>query len=1458
MVKSQVVRPTKLNIDKSPLVTEPSEAIFLLNQERMAYGVVGKTIPCPANELFSALSLPAGENYTIGCFSSKKTNEIFYVNWNNNGDHSIIRVTDAFGTEVMFTGPLPQIDAMPEHALANWRFYLMEEKNNCGNRHGRYLIFVNGVGRITCIDIEASIITDSFTTSYFLNSCGFIEDYSLLAVPEICECPGVEALPNTTPSKENRLNGYGWQFRIQHEYYDGRKSEWSTPSTMYYGSSGNCLVGESGPRCLRLTFPIGNAMVTKIHIAYRKDNDQLWYLADTIEKYRPYDSDNQYWYERSMNISVVNCKTTYEFCNEKLCTAIPAEETTRVYNPEPMNVQGLFGIDSRIGFYNYEKGVCNLSIKELNKLSFGVEQKPVDCLVETAKVKVAVIVHNVWNDRNQFIFRLNGTDEAKDDKSDRAFFGGLLPALNGGFDLDADQYFKGETRNFIAYIEGTDYYGEMKQYFRSAAGDETEYGVVPNLGDTNTRNRWRRATRRGEYFFQMVELEVPKGTKGFVRLASHFAQGNDQGTSTSVYGVLRNRRDYSGDSVIRPNSGGFNAALRYDIKEIYFDTCNGDVDMTNTPFVVADLNDGGARAVSYGYVRDKNGSPVENLSIAGTFGSRYVFGSTDHNGFYFVMSEYKTQIQFQGETGPAAWTTLHTIGTSEWNNGAATQNDVDIDNQTYADDFYATAKITVKDCVGQAVAGITIAVGGAKAVVTNAIGEAIVQVRNNKTRRRSAIIVVMRNGACAFYDCNGNCNPCMFDTLLNWGPSFQGTPQLVISPVNIGTIGTVSSGLKAGGRYEMGIVVKGNGRISFVQRNNWFVSPPTTQDKNGWSFPRITWQMNQPMIFPDWAECFSFWRTENLNGFKLQWVVDKIEFVDAKGAAAGVAAAKQIRLTIQSLNDYNKSYFFKTNTKYQYLDGDRVEFIQNGDGKIFQGRRLEFRINSPFLNKDEEGVEETPPADFFNQILVDNDPDLRGLKEGAIIELKGTAECQTEPKFYSICGHVDIRNGLAVRTSGFINTFDTFFVTRVINDKAPVKFEHHSPSDLWGERLSDAGIPFIANDKEVEKRYGRNIALSLARPFNWFDESQVRTIDGKEQGDIVAMNIWDTSTVLGICENDNFIVQVGDDFVRSSPDGLIRVTPGSLIISDPQSRVAGQYGCAYEDIGSVYFGDGFATWVDAKRMAFAYHDLQQAIDISDGQVKSYITAILNAKNQYNKSNPTISQGLYRFITGFNEGSGDIMLTTKRLRDAAVNSSIEFDLNDYQTLLPRTLVFSSRLKDFPCFLSIIPDAYGYIHVKDADGCNFMAISRGDVYVHPVKNTVYNRFFGIFCDRVIKVAFNDLQDKEKMPIAFEIQDRVPWLIHNIVTDNGMQSETPVIHGSSTGGHWNIPVLGDINSPGGLFGNEKPYGYYIVATFVRDNTDSGKYGTVDTAKQGSYDEMGGIIVKFMLVEQSGYGSK
>lgn len=1491
MQQRQVNKPLSVNLDKSKKYLKDTEAFYMLNRERNinGTGTLGKTTPLVANYQACEVTQPSGNNYGNHKYYSELTNELYWWTWNSNGVNFIARLNGDGTCQIVYDGDCLFLSAAPEHSIEQWRCYMKYDKY-CAHQHGKQLIWTDGENEIGQIDVEASIATNSFTTDFFdicTDDCAAVQ----MCVPEICGILEGEFVTLAAEDVDliNHIVDVGIKVAVFQIYYDQRETVMSDVSTLFFQDSKGCFDNIEGfPRCIKFTIPLGNPLVDKYEIVFSTDNGVTWKSSDIVEKYKPYSNSAQYWYERDLadlpDLNLNSCTFSYYFCNDKQCNPVDPKRAIRVFNPMPRQPQGMLPIShngvNSLGFYNYLKGTCPVDGEQTDKFTISINCADDSCVEKFSTVTIYAICHNRQSNLNGCVYRTGGNSiTAPDDLTDIARFGSPIGGDGYG------QFFKDKTRNFIAYVEGTNYWAQMEQY-HSAPGfiSTSKSGIVSGMGTLSLRTSFIIDRGSGNFYYQQYQVKVPKGTKGFIRIVNHSETNglptDGQDTSTFVVGTVNDIHGYYGTIDI-------NGVINENVEELYFDTCSGDVTLNET-FIIDDnaisFTEGAHGSSAYcGYLTDDNNKIIEGAEIWYDGAIRAV---TDFNGFYhfYLYGDENIQVisvQVRVETDCGAG--FHDVKTVTLSGGynSIVQTDIkitDADDPGYKNNFYEIVNITLKDCDNTAVSGIRVALSGSKYQVTDVAGVATFHVRNYSSRTRSVRGVVMDIHNCFTQDCSNNCNPCIPSTNNTaLSACFSGTPYVYIATttnLNKDSAFANKKGLKAGGRYGWTIGFKGDcGRISAAYpitvlngslptRDN-YMDIPKTQAKGVLSFCDFDYS-GIGMAIPNYFNCAMIMRTLNLNGYELQWVVDKIERTnDGK-----------IKLTIQSLNDYNATYNFQTNTLYQYLKDDRVEFINNGDGTIFDTATyglLNYQILSPFHDKVISGQTTDPEtADFFNQILIDDDGKLDSLTVGAKIELQRQADCTVEPTYYvvavlpliTISGQTMLAN-----PTGTFSTFDTYIVNRQLNNPVgvsnpPQQFEHKFPSDFWGSAnadgfflgLSDIGKAHFGNKFENEYRAGRNMTVNSATKFNYFGDIE-KTFDAPEQGDITAMAIYDSKVGVAIGEFDNFNFQVSNEFLRVGNNGVIIAAPADAIISDGTEKVKGKFGCAYDDIGSVYFGDGFINWVCSKIGGYIKNDFNQAVDISERRYKLWIKKKVQYKANFNETATDVNK--FRWSTGQNMHTKAVQLTFKALNQGATFNEIEPLISTNETLL----IDCDDTLDLLTFAGYTPEGYGNIILNDANGCCFVIFYQGQPFVHPIIPIKYNDFCGIACDTVVTPVINALKDKVVIPISMQVQDEIMWFVAKVKVDKpSFDSEIPPIRFKKVEDKWNASFLFNKNARGQLYGTdtnisgELPRGYFCAVTMVRDNTDALKYGTINNAKRIIFDELDLVIFKVAISESSG----
>lgn len=1460
---AQTFKPSRLNLDKSQKYLLPNESSFLLNHD--VNNKFGKATPMGANFPICDIELPAGENYSPNNYYSPITNENYTWHYNSNGVHFISRTDGNGDCVIVYDDRCLQLSANPRHQITQFRA-LLDVDYLCNKVKGgalKRLVWVDGTDTpMASLDVEAAIDTNFFTTPFFdicPNPCSYIQ----MCVPEVDGCIQGSWIPfaNSDKGKANLMLDKGFKFAIRQIYYDGRATELSDRSTLYYQDAKGCFDNSEGyARCMKFRIPIGNPQVEKIEFYFSEDGGITFFLADTIEKYKKYNSAQQYWYQRdlaenvSSSFSESDCCFDYIFCNDKQRIPIDPKLLTRVTDPIPREVQGLVRIKDTIAAYNYVVGTCPIDKSQLDLIQLAMDCANINsCTTQWAEVTFRVIISNAFapdtDAKVGYIYRSGGTVGEEDDPKDLAHFGFGIKAY--------EQVFSGKIRNFQVYIEGTNYSAEMKQWKSSpgfASGNRVEVGVLSGVLSQDEIDRVNQDIANGNYYYQEAKIKVPKGMKGIARLVSHYqtsAIGSNQNTSTQVEGILAagGMTTLTGTTV--PSGYDLN------IKEIAFDTCSGDVDNLDA-FIVSDIIYASDEYAYSGYITDKNSKPVEGSRI---YSNGVYKSTTDFNGFYFYSAGNSTvSITIDVEQDCSTFTQIDDFGAASGQKQMA-HVDHEIDSVSYAENFIAKVDVAITDCDNLPVRGVRVAISGGKYKITDSDGIAHFNLRNYFNRNRTVVATVMDKNNCFGLDCFGNCNPCMPatpNTALM--PCFVSNPTYNLSPTSqlnvVDLIGNKRS-LKKGGIYDMAFMVEGDcGKISAAYQLKQFTIPKI-QETGGFSVCSFNYNTNGA-IFPTWAKIGKFLRSVNLSPFTLQWVVDKIErTIDNK-----------IILTIQSLNDYNKQYNFKTNTVYQFAKGDRVEFIQNGDGVVFDAATngiLNYQILSPFNDELISGV--TNDANYFNQIQITDNGKLDKLSEGAIIEIQPLSVSTTNVTYYAFCANFDILNGVPVQPIGTFEAFDTYLVNRQIGTFPPQYFEHKSPSDFWGETtidgisnfISDIGKAYFENPFENEKRYPRNFSINSATQMNYFGDA-VKTLDAEEQGAIIAANIKDDKIGLALCENDNFLFEISDDFLRLSNNGVVVAAPVDSIISNPEAKIRGEYGVSYDDIGSILFGDGFAVYISKKASAFIIHNysiaqicgltLNQQSGLTESTCNSYFQKRVAQKSNFNKT-ATNFLDHYRWVVGQNKTNNVIYLTIKSLRQPATNNS----KSTYE--LPYGTIMYTPISDaFLGFASFCPEGYSQLSLNTDEGCSVLMFQNSVPFVMPVIPDKWNEFFGISCDWRIGITINQFPDKVKIPLAFELQSDKMFFVEKVTNDNpNFISEVPPIRVKYSNSKWNGAFLNNVNSKGGLYNGTNGRAYSTDVLLCRNNTVNLIYNSIDDAKRQEYSEIDQIIVKMELSEQSGF---
>lgn len=1469
----------------------------------------GKLTPVPANRLINLpqLNIPGDTLTTIRAYESRLTKETYVWAHSATKYHTIYRINQDLTTQIVYQGADLNLSSDPVHAVRGaYLFYIQKVK---------YLIWVDGTNWQGFLDVETSIATNSFHAPYFQLGEFEQEQYWQLPTRPPMHCMAGQWIDIAADNPVqidmvNRMLDLTWQFRYKYIYTDGRDSEWSPISTMFYVErSENQKDAKGLPRCLSLRFPAGHPQVEKIVLAYRNCNGNAYDETNPfdfeefkrINKYEDcIDPAIRFW-ERGIRKDEVDGSLIYDaatndfvlvFCGEGTCVQIDVNETNRTENPCPITSYAMGVVENCLLLLNnvvgYDHVDCNLSDKFKVTL-----ENPANtlCKVEYAEIKVAVIIHNIHRQVNQPIFTYGSSSV-----TDKKFFGGLMYRI---FDTPFDhpgpylQYFPDIQEGFIVYTEGSKNYAITKQW-----KDGAEYGPENDFNSGSKRRQVSRFLREGKTYVQYATVRVIKGTKGYLRLGGHRSKPSEgyADTSTTVIGILRNLSTYSARQNVIDNN-------RTDLysREIYFDSCNGNVDVSNTPFVVADLSAPYTRAYAatavIGYITDKNKNPVSRAEVDHTgvfngFGS-YDSRITDHNGFYFASwalmnmsiaaASLGIKIYIEGD---GCTKVLGKQATVMQGGGAMPDVTVERDYKIeaiadYEKNNYAIVRLRVRDCRGAAMPGVPLVIKGYKAAITNISGIVSLVVRNRMFAYGQVWLerAVLMQSSSGYTNCNTNCNSCMPHWDINFPVCFSTEPVIDIKDatnnnltVSLNPFFDIYKGLKPGGQYSFApIFHDATGRHTWIPDDAQIVDFPTLQQMGAFGFSTIKWQIPGLLKLPKWVKYMSIARTANTAfKFMAQWVVDKVTFVDSVGKKTSSAAADKIRFSMQSLLDRNLQQL-SSNVLYQWLDGDRLIIIANDAGDLFATGtgNMDFLIEGAITVKTEATT--TTPETYSYELIISYDSRLKDLKEGTLIEINRPIVCDTEQPFFELCDTIDVADGEPVLKSGTLNTHDTYQLRRSItwnNIKHifPFAFEHHSPSDFWGNRCDDRGRVFFKNiwARQIQEKQSGYLSDAILENGNrnglsTFRSQRVKIFKSNTRGAITAAHSMDRMIKI-ICEHGNFIAAVGDGFIRTGRDGIARASNANEFLVET-NQGSSQFGLQYEDPLACVFGDSWAMWVDTHLKALVFDDYNQPTDVTQGRIQGDFSSKLQFRENYNKGKTGTNR--IRLVMGYDPVSKAAYLTFM-----AANFGDGFISNRQDVAIELNETYGVSILDQSIFMfGFTPEAYGCLH-SSINGDVFFAFCNGMPWVHKEKNqTLFNQFFGLPVDQRMTLVLNSEPDIIKMFIAMQQQTLHKYFVDKVTcvgTDsrNGqifmMESEIPpgcfVLRENKFSGSFLFNKLTtDVAS--GLWNGEALRGEFAEIYFVRDNSLNNSVTQKDNTKRVRYNELDNIFFIYTHSANSAY---
>jgi hypothetical protein len=1520
MQQIKQIRPIAVNTDTDENLLPETEARFIKNA-RIGVNVnanlptgtgngapqgsnFGKSTPLQSTTLAAGgIVLPAGKNQCVGKYECQETNELYCFVWNSNNNHTLYRLNGARDSiEMIYQGPCLELSIDPRNSLVTRIYLKVVYGSDAQSRRevmGKYLLFTDGNSAQKWIDVETAIATNGFDPvvfPYFAplpphnNPCDLI---LWNAIPPFF-CPTWTIVPFSPADvgKNNNIVSKSIQFAYQFIYRDGRASVISPISTNLFVNGAGCSeLNTNNPRCADIKMEAGNANVERIRLLFRNCGG-AFYLYDTIEKYGICDTGN-FW-ERKIMLPLYNPVDntfTYRYCGDKECSIFSAEDAARVQNDIPLKSYALTPAGTSIllgdNLYGYDNFDCDTLDNISVTATVSQDGGPV-CAQKTVTIKFHATVRGA-----PIGFQQDGTL--------------VMPYLSNPIVGSSDGFTHiPNGKGLIGYLAGTPFAAYGVQYRVDPDGTKTKVGFL-DLFDGNVAQAVKNAFLAGSFYVQEFEFTVPAGIY-LGRVASNetdLDNTNYQRTSTFVTSSVHfeNLTLPGGRGDFVPHYHGEDLTS----KEIYINACNGDFDgiLDNDNEVLnifmPRLYDNNREKIIVGYVTDTNepdnkGQELLEYIVDEGFPDTIVRGVyTDHNGFYFCgvrsggandaevvfWGEYNCQMTYQ-----STYFLRTNTGRRQQGKKYYVEN-IDVKGAKGGvylpcNEVKVKGKITDQD--GNGLSGVSVVITRGNTTLTNSIGEFTLKVHKGNVRGdRIDQIIFNSIGGCALLsaDCTciapapytqppSNC-PCNIDRIY---------PVFITRSLRY--INTSASALKGGGRYGIGIVGRDeSGHQGFV--NNFaYLDIPTFLQTGIYQPAVVTWQINSDFILPSWVKYISFYRTKNLNfDTFIQWVGDKIEFLNARGdILTSTDEAVRARIIIQSLLDFNVQNNFATTVGYQFVPGDILRIYDDGTDTLFRVDADNPYMDYPVLGStfgesitESSTVDGVPTTDTFtgNSFIIAYDKRLDKLKGkcGFWIEILRPHQCEDREIYYEICGSYPVENGKIMGgvTGGVLNTWDTYYQQRLIRpvDCTSKTYEHpfesNAITDFWGAGCDTNGRITTIDEQAAATWYGTDVIKSDAfanegriNGLGTFREANRKNFSGQDWGPIVAMHA-ERSIVAIICQNDWMLCDYNMNFLRANADGLIRANLDNNL-SEPHQKVGYTWGCEFEDVGTIVFDDGKCIWADRKNKGIVLMDYQSAGDLAAQNNKSYFISKFGYTIQNNAALPAANylSDLVEIVAEKDPKHKDYIITFRPRRNFS-EAALSFVNDERETHLSHqeTFAFNLEQQQWVRFSGYCPEMYATLR-HSVTGQQLVAFWNGvPYYLNSDNETTFNTFFGIETDQVITTCFSLDASKVKIMQSLTVESNaMPYFVDMIYTDDvNSFSYVPLAYWTKKEGIWYSELLANMNTypinvedpvTSMLADGKRVFGTFMMMRFVRDPN-----------QRTGYNELNNIWVRFTGSEMS-----
>lgn len=958
--------------------------------------------PIRSNQILSNIPqnfYPSGWNKNGGSFFSVETNEFYWANINQNGNHGLYVVNcDTGVVSTIVIDPNLPFSEDQEAFMSDHRWDIRFARNANKKIVEKFLVYTNGNGWQGFINVNAAIATNGFDPTifpYWQLTPPHFDRRELLEWPvrPPMYSPLVAAVSNTPDmiDQVNRLIDTAFQVAYRFNYTDGRQttvSPYSLPLIIKsedYLNNPNVL-----PKTALLTFFAGSCMVESIDIFIRKNTTGVnnlppetewtdWYLYDTIYKFSgsaisdssvlgtPYWTRTNGWSDYSYNSNLNQIQ--YIFDNSNVLQVVDQSDFVRLQNDMPQISIGLSQLGDAEILVGNRRGYDNLSSQVLNKMSINVAEKSqVGCLVPTRTVQLYAYI-GMATDSAWYISQVgyyNGADTQM--RFGGLNYGGTSGApTEAGIDFNISKDFGlnfADKDAFRCYLKGTPYYTDGQWYQVNQDFSLVALPALLDFSNPDVLTLARNVFISGGFFVCVFTFTIPAG-KYIATIGRHSvpSAGDFQDTSTYIYGIANSRKTTAINAetnTIKPD-----AIVTYS-KEMEIDCTGGNVDVWGNgqdlfyiycPYV----STANFRFIE-GYFQESQDSPLGmelyayQVQTGGSVGQSDWGRYTDKNGFYWAYIVTSSagisdvhiigninciQVNFDIKTaqGGTGWKQNPTAYLSDHNAGVIG----DCNRVLY------TGTITSLDGTIP-YSNIAISIKDGSTVLTNENGQFTLIIHNGLPAPRVSNVYVNSGGnfVITIADC-GSIPINQYNEL--FAPCVQCSIRKYPIPLVLAIFIQNSSqtSLKQGGKYACSVIVGDlAGRLSFA--NIFSRTPvPSFIERQDTLATLFQWLINSPLqldkINPDWKWIAPAVSPNLTDPVYTEWVGDYIEYIDNNGnVVSDAASAVYCSISITSLYNYNVTRNFSTLATYQFTPGDRLRIYDDGNGNLLTGNPIDLKI----------------------------------------------------------------------------------------------------------------------------------------------------------------------------------------------------------------------------------------------------------------------------------------------------------------------------------------------------------------------------------------------------------------------------------------------------------------------------------------------------------------------------------